>query len=133
MIITHNRDRPIEEDQFPGRKDHQISRHWIFTSTVKEIVYQTQINTPQQLMQRICNAIVCISAHNLCAFAAIKEGEEDINNATESIFRRCLSNIYNNGRHFEMELQHKPTMRYQGNSPLLFRSFIILLNLLYTF
>ena len=83
-------------------------------------------------MQRIFNVMVCIYAHNLCAFAAIKESEDDINNATESIFRRCQSSIYNNGRHFEMKLQHKPTLRYQENSRLLFRSFIILFNLLYT-
>ena len=61
--------------------------------TVKEIVYQTQINTPQQLMQRISDA-----------FGAIKESEEDINNAIESIFRRCHSCIDNNGQDFETEL-----------------------------
>ena len=60
---------------------------------VKAKVYEAQINTCEQLVQRINDA-----------FAAIRENEKDINNAIESIFVRYQSCILNNGRHFEMLL-----------------------------
>lgn len=60
--------------------------------TVKEKVYQTRINMRQELMQRICDA-----------FVTIKENQQEISNAIDSIFHRCQFCIHNNG-HFEMEL-----------------------------